>query len=369
MTTILVIEDEAPILENILEVLEIKNYQGIAATNGREGVELARQYLPDLIVCDIMMPELDGYGVLLNLRTDPATSSIPFIFLTARSDRPAIRYGMELGADDYLTKPFTPPELLSAVGTRLERRVAVAREYEKKMDDLRSGIMLMLPHEFRTPLTAILGYSELMLDGTDQLEPEQVHDMVARINKAGKRLYHLIENFLVYAQIGFIKSDVQRRDSLRKLTTESPKLIIESQATLKAQEIDREADIQLAVDDAASVQMSLDSLQKIVRELVDNACKFSMPGTPVEVCAVANEDAYILSIRDYGRGMTAQEIADIGAYQQFDRKIREQQGSGLGLSIARGLVDLHGGTIAIESVPGEGTTVSVTLVLGQASKI
>jgi two-component system, sensor histidine kinase and response regulator len=123
----------------------------------------------------------------------------------------------------------------------------------------------------------------------------------------------------------------------------------------------------MAVADTASVQVSLDSLQKIVLELVDNACKFSTPGTPVEVGAVVADDAYILTIRDHGRGMTAQEMANIGAYQQFDRKLREQQGSGLGLSIARGLVELHGGKIAIESVPNEGTTVSVILALGRAN--
>src|SRR6266704_2749448 len=108
MTTILVIEDEPPILENILETLEIQDYQAIGAANGLIGLELARQHIPDLIISDIMMPDVDGYDVLLELRADQATSSIPFIFLSARSDRPSTRRGMELGADDYLTKPFTP---------------------------------------------------------------------------------------------------------------------------------------------------------------------------------------------------------------------------------------------------------------------
>src|SRR5258708_4226966 len=167
MTTILAIEDDPAILENILETLETDNFTTLGAENGRVGVEKARQHLPDLIVSDIMMPELDGYDVLLNLRGDPATASIPFIFLTARTDRAAVRQGMEFGADDYLTKPFTPSELLAAVTARLERQIAIVSEQKKKMEEMRSSLAFMLPHELRTPLTGILGDSEMLLADLD----------------------------------------------------------------------------------------------------------------------------------------------------------------------------------------------------------
>lgn len=115
MKTILIIEDEDPIRLNIMDLLDAENYNVISATDGVKGVQLARDHHPDLIVCDIMMPELDGYGVLAELRGDAATASIPFIFLTARAERSDQRRGMELGADDYLTKPFTRRELLDAI--------------------------------------------------------------------------------------------------------------------------------------------------------------------------------------------------------------------------------------------------------------
>jgi DNA-binding response OmpR family regulator len=121
MPRILVIEDEDRLRDNIAQILEYGDYEVVMANNGITGVELARQYLPDLIVCDIMMKQLDGFGVLQELRADPATAMIPFIFVTAKADRDSMRQGMELGADDYVTKPFTTTELLNAVNARLKR--------------------------------------------------------------------------------------------------------------------------------------------------------------------------------------------------------------------------------------------------------
>jgi DNA-binding response OmpR family regulator len=121
MTTILVIEDEATILENILETLEFGEFTAFGAQDGQTGIKLARLHLPDLILSDIMLPEMDGYQVLAELRSDPTTASIPFIFMSAMTDRETSRQAMERGANGYLTKPFTPAELLIAVRTGLDR--------------------------------------------------------------------------------------------------------------------------------------------------------------------------------------------------------------------------------------------------------
>ena len=121
MKKILVIEDEPEMRRNLTTILRLEKFQAIAAENGRVGVELARKEKPDLILCDVMMPELDGYGVIAALRGDAATVTIPFIFLTAKGEKPDIRAGMNLGADDYLTKPVAKADLLEAIRSRLER--------------------------------------------------------------------------------------------------------------------------------------------------------------------------------------------------------------------------------------------------------
>lgn len=121
MKKILIIEDEPEMRRNISTLLRYHNYQPIAAQNGRQGVEMARRELPDLILCDVMMPELDGYSVLQALQADPALARTPFIFLTAKGEKEDLRSGMNLGADDYLTKPVANADLMRAIETRLRR--------------------------------------------------------------------------------------------------------------------------------------------------------------------------------------------------------------------------------------------------------
>jgi len=126
MKKILVIEDEPEMRRNLTTILRLEKYNPLAAENGRVGVEMAKQHKPDLVLCDVMMPELDGYGVLKALRDDEATVTVPFIFLTAKGEKPDIRAGMNLGADDYLTKPVAKNDLLNAVASRLKRQAQQA---------------------------------------------------------------------------------------------------------------------------------------------------------------------------------------------------------------------------------------------------
>ena len=363
MAKILVVEDELFILENILDILELEGHQALGALHGRAGLELARQHLPDLIVSDIMMPEMDGYGLLLALRENPATATIPLVFLTAKADRTAMRYGMELGADDYLTKPFTPAELIALVNARLERHATVAQEYEKKLEDLRGNIFRMLPHELRTPLATVIGYSELILFDAPELGRDRLTAMVEAIHRAGLRLERLIDNFLMHSQIELLKTDPGRLEQMRALWVDDPADIIQHQARASAENIERPDDLALELGDQAPVRVAIDSLKKIVTEVVDNAFKFSGPGLPVEVQAGVEDGVYRLRVLDRGRGMTPEQIANIGAGMQFERALYEQQGAGLGLIIALRLAELHNGALTIDSIPNVHTTVQVTLPL------
>lgn len=130
MKKILVIEDELSVRTNLAKLLEAEGFDVVSAPNGKAGIPLAEEQVPDLILCDIAMPEIDGFGVLQALRGNPLTAQIPFIFLTAKTERSDWRQGMELGADDYLTKPFTRSELLSAIQTRLKRQEATLQQYQ-----------------------------------------------------------------------------------------------------------------------------------------------------------------------------------------------------------------------------------------------
>lgn len=134
MKKILVIEDEPPVRANILELLEAEDFEAVGAENGFIGAMWAQEHLPDLIICDVMMPEVDGYEVLSALRQVPTTAAIPFIFLTAMADKADIRQGMDLGADDYLTKPFTRAELLGAISSRFSKQAVMMQQFQTERD-------------------------------------------------------------------------------------------------------------------------------------------------------------------------------------------------------------------------------------------
>ena len=360
MTKILVIEDEESIRENILELLEAENFQGIGATNGKIGIKMAIDQIPDLILCDMMMPEVDGYGVLKALHSEPLTATIPFIFLTAKADKSDIRTGMELGADDYITKPCTPQELLKAIAIRLEKHKAISRKSQKTLDELRTNISMSLPHELRTPLNAILGFSELIMSEYQVFNESDILDMIGQINTSGHRLYRLIQNFLLYAELEMAATNPELLKEMRNSEFSCVQSLLTQKAKQQAKQVNRTDDLQLNLHDS-SVAMDSIKLTKIVEELLDNAFKFSLEGTPVLLSTLVENQTFVISVKDQGRGMTADQIAQLEAYRQFDRKIYQQPGLGLGLAIVQRLTELHGGEFKIESFPQQETIVCVSL--------
>ena len=150
---ILVVEDDLALLEGVRELLELTDYSVLTAANGREALDVLETQCPDLIVSDIMMPEMDGYQFHEKVSEQPELSAIPFIFLSARGEKTDIRRGKELGADDYITKPFDDEDLLVAVRAKLNRWENLRQHRDDEVADLKSKILLTLSHEFRTPLT------------------------------------------------------------------------------------------------------------------------------------------------------------------------------------------------------------------------
>ena len=360
MAKILVIEDEESIRENILDLLEAENFEGIGAINGQVGIKLASEQIPDLILCDMMMPEVDGHGVLKALRSEPLTATIPFIFLTAKADKSDIRTGMELGADDYITKPCTPQELLKAIAIRIEKQKTISRQSQKTLDELRTNISMSLPHELRTPLNAIMGFSELILSEYQVLKESDILEMIGQIQTSGHRLYRLIQSFLLYAELEIAATNPELLKEMRNSEFSCVKSLLTQKARQQAKHANRADDLQLNLHDS-SVAIDSVRLAKIVEELLDNAFKFSLEGTPVVLSTLVENQTFILSVKDQGRGMTADQIAQLEAYRQFDRKIYQQAGLGLGLAIVQRLAELHGGKFKIESLPQQETIVCVSL--------
>ena len=309
-----------------------------------------------------MMPELDGYGVIEAVRNHEETSGIPFLFLSAKADQSDIRQGMNLGADDYLTKPFQLEELLKAVQVRLQRSTTEKAKTQEKINTLRTNLSFALPHELLTPLNGILGLSKLLKESYADFSPEDAAEMLEEIHISGQRLHRLVQNFLLFSRLEMLARDPSASEQFTSSSSHSAVDIIETSATSVATRFNRNSDLQLFLEDAPVI-IAPEHLSKIVEELTDNAFKFSAPAIPVIIQSRIDGQHFLITITDKGRGMTSEEIRQIGGYMQFGRQEHEQQGAGLGLAISKKIADFCNGALTITAEPGSGTTCTVQLAV------
>jgi two-component system sensor histidine kinase/response regulator len=356
---ILVIDDEENYRDIIAMTLQFSGYEVFQAKNGLDGLAAAKMYHPDLILCDVNMPKMDGYTLLSTLKEESEFSGISFIFLTGDSSPGDMRKGMQFGADDYLTKPFTTEELLSAVKIRLTKKRSLQKYYKSQFEDIKSTILHSLPHEFRTPLNSILGFSQMLTEECN-LSSEEVQEVGAMIHKSGKRLHHLLENIVLLGQLQFIMNDREKIETMRLESATTLQEVIRSVSADQMKTHDRVDAVALSVNNAL-VQISPIRFTKIMEEIIDNALKFSAAGTKIHVSSKENGSEVQIIVRDEGRGMSEEQMQKISAFQQFERGFYEQQGAGLGLVIVKTLAELHGGSLLIESEGKNGTTVTVCL--------
>lgn len=365
MTKILLIEDEDMLRGEIAEWLTLEGYEVLTAVDGEAGANAVGLHLPDLIICDIMMPRLDGYGVLLHVRANSLTQLTPFIFTTAKVGHDDIRLGMKSGADDYLTKPFTRYELLQAIRVQLDKRETQKREqalevelWRKALDQehnqrlLKAEMVAMFAHDFRNPLTAILSSINLVRDYSDRLAEEGRRKHLNRAEASVHRLLQMLEDMLFLAQtdsnsfnlssepvyIGTFFEQVV--NEFQSLHNETHKLFFESH---------------FADPVAADPRL----LRQIAANLISNAIKYSPAGSEVRVTLDNGSEQYTLTVEDHGIGIPEKDQARLFSTFQRGSNVGAVSGTGLGLAIVQQAVDLMAGSIELESQVGVGTTITV----------
>jgi len=362
---ILIIEDDDLVRDGVVELLSEEGFEMLSANNGLDGLKLAQKMIPDLIICDIMMPGLNGFQVLDYLQQDQETAVIPFIFLTAKSDRSDFRYSMQLGADDFITKPFKSEELKHAVITRLEKVIKQETKSEEKLERLTFNITSFLPHEMRTPLNGILASSQLLLEYKNSMNENEVKQLLENIFNSAKRLNHTIENYLYFSELTILRIDNNRlKYFIKNEHCKDPATEIAELAKTIAQNYRRTEDLYLSLH-TAPIKISTEHLHKIIKELIDNAFKFSKEEQKVIVKSSIVDDKYVIDIIDNGMGIPINYLKKISAFEQFDRNIHEQQGSGLGFIIAKYITEIYKGKVLIESEQNNYT--KVTVILPKAS--
>lgn len=362
MKKILVIDDAEFILESTQTLLSFEGYEVVTASDGVKGVQAALEHNPDLILCDISMPNLDGYGVIEQLRQHELTIATPFIFLTAFTEKQNMRMGMEKGADDFLVKPYTREELLAAIEAQWSKREVVDKQIQTKVDEVGKNLNYALPHEFRTVINQVKGSAKILATGGTDTPHEEIIELTDDIVSSCDRLLKITENFLIYVRIESYAGNPEKKRALREMKTDEPGALMYDLIANIAIRFDRIDDIKYDnIVDQILIEISTESFHKIIDELADNALKFSNPNTPLEIDTWLDDGFMWFKIKDQGRGMSIEQVKNIGAYMQFERTIYEQQGVGLGLVIAKRLVELHDGEFKIESKEEQGTTITFSL--------
>jgi len=344
MPLILVVEDDKNLRSNICEILESEGFDVESAVNGKAGFEKAKRIIPDLILSDIMMPILDGYQLIQQLSEDTITSSIPVILLTAKVEAEDIRHGMNLGADDYLLKPFRINELLESVKTRLRKK----ENLELKMDKVKEEISEKIPHELRTPLVPIIGFSDMIEDETDI---QEIKSMARMIAKSGGILKEKIEKFLILKDLILLTNNSGSNRFYPGLIEVNNELLEE----ILLEKYPRKNDLEkIKLNNIESQTLKIDKkyFVLIVSELVDNGLKFSDNDEPVIIKAYKNSDDYIFSVLNYGKGMHEYEIKSINAFTKFGEDHFRERGLGLGLEIVKKIVQLHSAKFEVKSNSG-----------------
>lgn len=230
MTKILVIEDEEIVRANILEILASGEFEALGAENGRVGIEIAESEIPDLVICDITMPEIDGYGVLEQLRQNPATATIPFIFLTARADKTDFRTGMNLGADDYLTKPFRRQELLTCIAARLKKHAAYEQRSKRELQQVEAQLNYSLYYDQLTKLPNQLLLRERFQQNLKQSDAAASHSIMLvdldRFDEVTEALGHKRRDLLIQEVASRLTFAVNAKDTVARLQTHKFAIIL-----------------------------------------------------------------------------------------------------------------------------------------------
>lgn len=354
-TRILVVDDITKNLQIVGTMLRNAGYEVMPTTSGAQALERVRIQLPDLILLDLMMPGMDGLEVCRRLKADPATRQIPVIFLTASNEMEHLVNGFEVGAVDYVTKPFNPPELLARVHTHVELRQA--RERLREMNDEKNEFMGIVAHDLRSPLGTINGFADLILEDA-QMSREEVEDSTRRIRETATRMAEMVQNLLDANRIE--RGEMQ----LRLAPADLAALIASVTEAHRPRAAAKQQTIQLEIP-PAPVNVTVDStvMVQVLENLLSNAVKYSPPGKNIFVRLKRESGAVRCEVQDEGPGLSAEDQKKLfGKFARLSAKpTGGEPATGLGLSIVKKMVEAMNGQVWCESEPGNGATFVVQL--------
>ena len=354
-SNILIVDDIPENLQVLGNTFAAKGANLIVASDGEIAISNAKEDLPDIILLDIAMPGTNGYDVAKALKEDERTKDIPIIFVTAKTSTQDLEKGFELGAVDYVTKPFNPSELLMRVSNHLE--LSRARKSLESLVDSKNKFISLVAHDIKSPLSGVKQLMGLLAKDFDTFEKSEQKEIIESVYESIKSQYKFVEDLLNWGRMQMNRVEI---------TTEeiSPIQIID--LLLSVQELNaKNKSISFVKGQITETKILADPthVENIIANLISNAIKFSKESTDITISAIDHDDQVVISIKDNGVGISEKDKERLFRNEiiHTTKGTKDELGTGLGLLLVKEMVEKNNGRIWFESELGKGTTFFVSL--------
>ena len=362
---ILVVDD---VMSNVLLLkilLTNEQFQVITCSNGNSCLELARTEHPDLILLDVMMPDISGFDTCSELRKDEETKDIPVIFLTALNNPADLVHGFQVGGNDFLTKPFNKEELVMRVMHQISlvaaKRIIVSQNIElRRTISNRDKMYSVIAHDLRSPMASIRMVLNLLVNA---IPPEtigqELFDLIDKANRESEETHDLLDNLLKWtkSQTGRLNVVLQEFD-LAEVVPGVVDIFVMIAET-------KHIKLNLNIEEGVEVNADKDMLKTVIRNFISNAIKFSNENSTIDISVKNEAPMARISVRDHGVGISADRIATLSSDGKTTYGTANEEGSGLGLQLCKDFAVKNGGDVEVTSIEGEGSTFSVLVPLKQ----
>lgn len=361
---ILIVDD---VVSNVLLLkilLTNEKFQICTASNGRECIEKTKSEHPDLILLDVMMPDLNGFDTAVILKNDPETANVPIIFLTALNTPSDLVQGFKVGASDFLTKPFNKEELIVRVMQQISL-VAARRIIMEQNEELRHTISnrdkmySVIAHDLRSPMASIRMVLNLFVSTVSpEMIGQELYDLIDKANRESEETHSLLDNLLKWTKsqtgrLNVVYQDFEINDVV--LGVVDIFVIIAETKHIRL-------NCNLGTENL-KVHADTDMLNTVIRNFLSNAIKFSNENSTIDITVARSGDFARISVRDHGVGISEDRIASLFSSGKTTYGTKNEEGSGLGLQLCKDFAVKNGGDVEVESVHGEGSTFSVLVPL------
>ncbi len=363
---VLIVDD---VVSNVLLLkilLTNEKFQVCTASNGKDCIEISRKEHPDLILLDVMMPDLNGFDTAVILKKGEDTKDIPIIFLTALNTPQDLVHGFQVGASDFLTKPFNKEELVMRVTQQISL-VAAKRIIEQQNQELRATLnnrdkmYSVIAHDLRSPMASIRMVLNLVVaSASPETVGEEIYNLLDQANRESEEVHDLLDNLLKWTKsqtgrLNVVKQELELNDIIPGVVE-----IFDTIAATKHIKLELKSE-----SDSLKVEADNDMLKTVVRNFLSNAIKFSPADSTIEIAMTKENEFAKVSVRDHGVGIASDRLDSIFHKGETTYGTGGEEGSGLGLQLCQDFARKNGGDCTVESVEGQGSTFSVLIPLKQ----